>query len=192
MDCLRVCDQAHLNWLLSANILLSKTTNLQTAVLRQQWNRRWNGHWQLIRAWYMQGKEPHLLKEHQQAVFSSESNMSALAEHAMTTDHEIDWPSAAVLDYCQFYHQRSYLESWLYSQAAKSPQMLGQRPLWLSKIGAVTVLAWYPVYYPTVWVHWNLVLWPDEKLVQCLVWTEPDFDVKALENPSDKFCNPCT
>ena len=52
------------------------------------------------------------LKEHQRAVFTGNSNLSALAEHTMNTDHEVDWPSAMVLDSCQAFYQRSYLESW--------------------------------------------------------------------------------
>ena len=50
-------------------------------------------------------------KGHQQAVFTGCSNMSALAEHTVTTGHEVDWPNATVLDSCQAVYQRSYLES---------------------------------------------------------------------------------
>lgn len=60
------------------------------------------------------------LKEHQRAVYTGDTNMSALAEHSITTGHEIDWANATVLDSCQFYYQRSYLESW-YIQNQQEP-----------------------------------------------------------------------
>ena len=37
------------------------------------------------------------LKEHQKAVFTGDSEKSALAEHVLKTGHEIDWSNATVL-----------------------------------------------------------------------------------------------
>ena len=38
------------------------------------------------------------LKEHQRALYTGDSNISALVEHAITIGHEIDWLNATVLD----------------------------------------------------------------------------------------------
>ena len=52
------------------------------------------------------------LKEHQRAVFTGDSEKSALAEHALRTGHDIDWNNATILASCQFLDQRLLLESW--------------------------------------------------------------------------------
>ena len=52
------------------------------------------------------------IKEHQRAVFNGAKETSALAEHALTTGHSIDWDNASVLVSCEHLNQRLYLESW--------------------------------------------------------------------------------
>ena len=52
------------------------------------------------------------LKEHQRAVFTGDSEKSALAEHALRTGHDIDWNNATILASCKFLDQRLLLESW--------------------------------------------------------------------------------
>ena len=52
------------------------------------------------------------LKKHWQVVFTGDSNMPALAEHTMTTGHELNRPNTTVLDSCQAIHKRLYLELW--------------------------------------------------------------------------------
>ena len=64
----------------------------------------------------------------QQAVFTGNSNLSALAEHTMNTGHEVDWPGAMVLDSCQAFYQRSYLELW-YIHKEQAPLNRERGPL---------------------------------------------------------------
>ena len=54
----------------------------------------------------------HQLKEHRRAVFQGYCNSSALAEHSVTSGHEIDWDGATILDYSDWHYPRLYLESW--------------------------------------------------------------------------------
>ena len=52
------------------------------------------------------------LKEHQRAVFTGDSEKSALAEHALRTGYDIDWNNAPILASCQFLDQCLLLELW--------------------------------------------------------------------------------
>ena len=54
----------------------------------------------------------HRLKEHKRAVFCGNTNVSALAEHALSCGHEIDWENANILDHSDLFYPRLYLESW--------------------------------------------------------------------------------
>ena len=46
------------------------------------------------------------------AVFCGNTNVSALAEHALSCGHEIDWENANILDHSDLFYPRLYLESW--------------------------------------------------------------------------------
>ena len=39
-------------------------------------------------------------------------NASAIAEHAWTNHHGVNWEEAKVLDVCDRWHERCLLESW--------------------------------------------------------------------------------
>ena len=54
----------------------------------------------------------HRLREHKRAVFCGNTNVSALAEHALSCGHEIDWENANILDHSDLFYPRLYLESW--------------------------------------------------------------------------------
>ena len=69
------------------------------------------------------------IKEHRRAVFVGDSNTSALAEHAISTGHIIDWDHASVLDSCQHFSQRLILESWyIWKQPAPLNRERGPLP----------------------------------------------------------------
>ena len=51
-------------------------------------------------------------KEHWRALVNCDTNLSALAEHALERDHAIAWGEATVLDCNKHVHQRCALESW--------------------------------------------------------------------------------
>ena len=53
------------------------------------------------------------LKEHQRAVRNGDSATSALAEHAHSTGHPIDWTKAHVIDTCTHTSRRHLIESWM-------------------------------------------------------------------------------
>ena len=42
----------------------------------------------------------------------TQDGVSALAEHVVNSDHEIDWCSAMILDSSRFLYPRRHLESW--------------------------------------------------------------------------------
>ena len=52
------------------------------------------------------------LKEHKRAVFNGDKETSALAEHVLSTGHDIDWANASIVASCDHLSQRLYLESW--------------------------------------------------------------------------------
>ena len=52
------------------------------------------------------------MKEHRRAVVSGDTNASAIAEHAWTNHHGVNWEEAKVLDVCDRWHERCLLESW--------------------------------------------------------------------------------
>ena len=68
------------------------------------------------------------LKEHQKAVFTGDSEKSALAEHVLKTGYAIDWSNATLLTCCQFLDQCLLLELW-YIQNQQSGLNREQGPL---------------------------------------------------------------
>ena len=52
------------------------------------------------------------VKEHQRAVRTFDVNISALAEHVISTNHKIDWDNTTVIDRHAFAHPRCTIESW--------------------------------------------------------------------------------
>ena len=52
------------------------------------------------------------VKEHQRAVRTFDVNISALAEHVISTNHKIDWDNTTVIDRHAFTHPRCTMESW--------------------------------------------------------------------------------
>ena len=52
------------------------------------------------------------LKEHKRAVFNGDKETSALAEHVLSTGHNIDWANVSIVASCDHLSQRLYLESW--------------------------------------------------------------------------------
>ena len=53
------------------------------------------------------------LKEHQRAVRNSDTATSALAEHAHSTGHPVNWTEARVFDTCSYTSRRCLLKSWM-------------------------------------------------------------------------------
>ena len=53
------------------------------------------------------------LKEHQRAVRNADTATSALAEHAHSTGHPVNWTEARVIDTCPYTSRRCLLESWM-------------------------------------------------------------------------------
>ena len=65
----------------------------------------------------------------QHAVFNGTKETSALAEHALTTGHNINWNNACVLVSCGHLNQRLYLESWyIQRQSVSLNRELGPLP----------------------------------------------------------------
>ena len=58
------------------------------------------------------------MNEHKKAVQKGEVNTSALAEHAWSADHHIDWDSMSVLDTSGWYYSRLTLEA-IYTRRQK-------------------------------------------------------------------------
>ena len=56
------------------------------------------------------------IKEHKRAVVYGDTNVSALAEHALRNGHEIDWENASILDNSDLFYPRLYLDSWYIRQ----------------------------------------------------------------------------
>ena len=54
----------------------------------------------------------HRLKEHRRALTSGNVQQSAVAEHATSEMHDIDWEKAEVVDCHPHYRQRCALEAW--------------------------------------------------------------------------------
>ena len=54
----------------------------------------------------------HRLKEHRRTLTSGPPNSSAIAEHALNTNHDIDWASVSVIDSHPHLHLRCALEAW--------------------------------------------------------------------------------
>ena len=52
------------------------------------------------------------ITEHKRALSSLDFNMSAVAEHAIKTDHNIGWEDFEIWDSQQELYKRCYLESW--------------------------------------------------------------------------------
>ena len=52
------------------------------------------------------------LKEHKRAVFNGNKETSTLAEHVLSTGHDIDWANASIVASFDHLSQRLYLESW--------------------------------------------------------------------------------
>ena len=76
------------------------------------------------------------LKEHHRAVRIGDSATSALAEHAHSTGHPVDWTAAHVIDTCTHTSRRCLLESWMIQ---KEPSALNR------EIGTLP-----PVYKPLI------------------------------------------
>ena len=53
------------------------------------------------------------LKEHRRAVRNANTATSALAEHAHSTGHPVNWTEARVIDTCSYTSRRCLLESWM-------------------------------------------------------------------------------
>ena len=53
------------------------------------------------------------LKEHRRAVTNGDLATSALAEHAHSTGHPINWTEARVIATCSHTSRRCFLESWM-------------------------------------------------------------------------------
>ncbi len=54
----------------------------------------------------------HHVKEHKRKVRLMDTNLSAVAHHAIEKNHEIDWENAIVIDHQQDLYKRYYSESW--------------------------------------------------------------------------------
>ena len=54
----------------------------------------------------------HCLKVHRRALVSGEISLSAVAQHAVDKQHDIDWEGATVVDGHPQFHQRCTLEAW--------------------------------------------------------------------------------
>ena len=50
------------------------------------------------------------LREHKSAVFNGNKETPTLAEHALTTGHEIDWANDSIVASCDHLSRRLYLE----------------------------------------------------------------------------------
>ena len=53
------------------------------------------------------------LKEHQRAERNADTATSALAEHAHSTGHPVNWTEARVIDTCSYTSRQCLLESWM-------------------------------------------------------------------------------
>ncbi len=54
----------------------------------------------------------HYVKEHKRALSLMDTNLFAVAHHAIEKNHEIDWENAIVIDPQQDLYKRYYSESW--------------------------------------------------------------------------------
>ena len=52
------------------------------------------------------------LKEHKSALTNGHPEKSAIAEHAMDTEHTIDWDNAQIMALMPKFYQRITLETW--------------------------------------------------------------------------------
>ena len=64
-----------------------------------------------------------LLKEHQRAVKTFDTNASVLAEHVMHADHRVAWEDATVMDHHPLLSSRLLVESWY---ICKTPDTLNR------------------------------------------------------------------
>ena len=79
----------------------------------------------------------HRLKEHRRGYSTPYYTTSAVAEHTLETNHEIDWSSAKVVDSSEKFHQRIYLEAWNIMPPALCLSPLGPRQNYLPMIRPV-------------------------------------------------------
>jgi len=66
----------------------------------------------LLPHWTFRQALEHRLKEHRRALVSGGVSLSAVAQHAVDEQHDIDWVGTTVVDGHPQFHQRCTLEAW--------------------------------------------------------------------------------
>ena len=70
----------------------------------------------------------HRSKEHRRALVSGNVTQSAVAEHAASEMHSIEWEKAVVVEHPSNYHQRHALETWHTRKEAQAMNREGPLP----------------------------------------------------------------